>query len=298
MHMPKLAAVLVIPWTVLAAADAPTPNPRLGDELTFAIDAQTRSGNDAWQVGLRIAGPASIPGAEVRLGENTVVVPEAGSLTGSLTDCPVGDSPRFVPIRVTVVDERGVEVGSSIDFVPLDPLRRGFYTAGVVLADYLPRGSDLSPEELAHLQGAMTSGFGAFQCFLGIVERNPELEKLRKSIARGVVRRPGLASLLKMMRGEIREVYTFGEASPETRRVGSSTLPAVRVGFDFELQNRPAMSGEIVAVPSQSPFLGSGGIVELVGRHPSRSERRFRVRLLEAMAGAGPAISPGEDEEH
>lgn len=294
------------------------PDPRVATSLrlsefpgAYALlhEFDTRRGDTEWQ-----EGDSVLFGLRLRKGEDThrwllrlaVVGEKISGYLDTDTDVAIleerrwsytaiiGDDKQQIPIEsgmrligVSVHDEHGKQLGTSLVKLPADLMSRGLLPGIECALAHQNAGGDFQSFATAADVRPMAEGLISLIALLDVVQNDSVLEDYFWQ----VVQKPSIWSV----------IAEFGVRATLTASLEKSVpvpnlplhLPPTERAFAMPLRvdvnDNPALLADVIAVSAQRPFGLCGGIVAASARHPTDPSLTFDVQLLAArLASKAP----------
>lgn len=203
---------------------------------------------------------------------------------------------RLTPVSLWVQEQGEEDVHISIVDLPLRPPERGTFELCQV---FLARAGDgagapvaIEPAELTHEQKLLY-----FECASSLVEMMRVIEgsKDLSNVLWSVVEKPSWIGVL-FKGGDI--ALSISPRFEEVASVPSElpppldSLPACRFPMSIDVNGKRALNCEITVCPPGPPLHLTGGIIRLVGTHPTRHDRRVTIDVVGARGPVIPGLPP------
>ena len=210
-----------------------------------------------------------------KVSRKTVVAPGGGEF--------VYES-RLRPMRVTLFDPAGKQLGSSMVMAPWDFLCRGFARTcdlARLLTETRKGPVTYGSRKLSRKEAAreLYGGFAALMAFLNIAQNN----KVLSAVLWQVMERPSVFSVLLAGKLELAILAMAHTATADAEVFpGQPVLRAYRVPLQIRANHTPVLFARMLVADAKSPFRISAGILAVDGFRPSDPKVRFRLQLLAA----------------
>ena len=253
-----------------------------GDEVVYAVRLQ--KGDDVVRWLLRMSALVGQETAE-RLGTGGDAAFLWEKKTWSWTWTIGGEQKELaveawlLPVTATVTDEHGRVLTSSLVKLPVDLLSRGVLPA----VDCLRGDATKTPIVEEAVLRPLVDATIAMMTLLNVVQDDDALAEHFWQ----VVEKPSVWSVIGNLGVRASLTMSFEKAVPVP--MPSPRLPPAERAFvvplRIDVNDRPALLVDVVAIDAARPFAICGGLVAATARHPTRSDTKLELQLVGAHCG-------------
>jgi hypothetical protein len=273
-------APLELPPGQVAGFDAPLAAPmwHVGDHALFRVTVTDGDQRTERWLRIEVVGP---------------VQPEGGYAMGQMRsyrfsvsgESRVMDVP-LLDVAIDVYDPTGLLLGADRTQVPETFLTQGFAplarstVAGWSQPGVEGPGAESEAEQEKVIEHVMS--YLALTTYLELIQASKPLS----SIFWRVVDRPSLWSMLTGVKLSIAEPEEPARATPVQLPAPVGELDGWSLPLALDMNGKRAVNIELKVVEALPPLLITGGVVELIARHP-KHPRRVEIELVSSRRGGG-----------
>jgi len=198
-------------------------------------------------------------------------------------------SSRMLPVKATVHDEHGKELGSSLVSLPVQLLGQGLLRAvDICIAHERASTTGKAPVAEADSQLVIAAVFGMMS-LLSVVQDDDVLADYFWQ----VIEKPSIWSVMTSLGVEASLSMPMQQSVPATILPPHLPPPgrAFVVPVRIDVNGNAALLVDVIATDPARPYALCGGMVSAVARHPTRTDLHFDVQLLAARVGTGKATA-------
>lgn len=200
---------------------------------------------------------------------------------------------RMLPILVTVRDQAGTELTTSLIRLPCQLLGRGLLPAVEASLAHAARSTAPAEPVTADVQPVVEAMIAVMSLFHVVQEDDALADYFWQ-----VVEKPSLWSVVTGLGVKATMSMPFEQSLPATRLPANlpPSEPAYVVPLRIDVNGSPALLADVVAVDARRPYALCGGMVAAVARHPSDPTVTFELQLIAAHCGRPQQATIDVDE--
>jgi hypothetical protein len=185
---------------------------------------------------------------------------------------------RLATAKVKVFTADGELLTETADTLPVDLLGRGLLPA-IERARAAASAGGTVPTDRTTLEGYL-----AVRQLLETVRGNDALAEYFWQ----VVEKPSIWSVLTHFGVDVRIAIPLEDSVPAVPPPGVPAAATFAAPLRIEVNGSPVLFVELLVTDARRPLALCGGIVAAIARHPTLSDRTFRMQLLGARLGSVP----------